>query len=33
MQILSKSVEDYESYGYLKISNKAVRGVAIVVSL
>ena len=33
MQILSKSAENKESYGYLLISNKAVMGAAIVVSL
>ena len=33
MQILSTSVENLESYGYLKILNKAVMGAAIVVSL
>ena len=33
MQLLSKSVEHKESYGYLKISNKAVMGAAIVLSL
>ena len=33
MQILSKVVENKASYGYLSISNKAVMGAAIVVSL
>ena len=33
MQILSKSVENLESYGYLKISNKPLMGAAIVVSV
>ena len=33
MQILSQSVGNLESYGYLKIPNKAVMGSAIVVSL
>ena len=33
MQIVSKSVENLESYGFLKISNTAVMGAAIVVSL
>ena len=32
MQILSKSIKN-KVYGYLKISNKAVKGAAIVVSL
>ena len=33
MQILSKPVENKESYEFLKISNKAVMGAATVVSL
>ena len=33
MKILSKLVENKESYGYLKISNKAVMGATTVVSV